>query len=190
MAFKDKFQEFYTIQVNNNILLRQVDPEKDLEAYHSIYSDTDLFRFYIGTIKKQGQIETVKSILHNQIKDFEKARMYTWTIADLETGTALGRIHLSNFECNHKIANIGYFLARDYWKKGIISACIQPVIEFGFSQLELERIYTTVHPDNIGSWKALEKNGFIREGLLRHCFNLNSGLSDCYMYSRLSTDGD
>ncbi len=188
MAFKDKFKNFQSLQVNDEYTLRQVEPEKDLQSYHEIYSDIDAFCFYEGALKKPPQIASTMKILKNQIKEFEKARVYSWTIAEIKTGKALGRILLSNFESNNKVANIGYWIGRNYWGKGIISKCIGPVVEFGFSYLELERIYTKVHTDNIASWKALEKNSFIREGLLRHCFEVDSGLYDCYMYSKLSTD--
>ena len=187
MAFKDNFVIFQELDVNERYLLRQVKPESDLDAYCDIYSDGELMKYYEGGTTTS-ENERVLLILKNQIKEFEKARVYAWTISDKKSGGALGRIHLSNFECDNKVANIGYFLNRDFWGRGIVSACIKPVVEFGFSMLHLERIYTTVHHDNIGSWKALEKNGFIREGLLRHCFNLKSGLCDCFMYSKLSTD--
>jgi RimJ/RimL family protein N-acetyltransferase len=188
MAFKEKFKKFQSLQVNDEYLLRQVNPEKDLKAYHEIYCDIDAFCFYVGALKETPEISRTMKILENQIKEFQKAKVYSWTIAEMKSGKALGRILLSNFESNNKIANIGYWIGRDSWGKGIISNCIKPVVEFGFSYLELERIYTTIHSDNIASWKALEKNGFIREGLLRHCFELHSGLCDCYMYSKLSTD--
>jgi len=186
--FKDKFVDFQSIRVNDSIYLRQVKPQEDLEAYFEIYADIDALRYYEGIGNKTPNRETVMAILNNQIKEFEKTRIYSWTITDGKTGKALGRILLSNFEGNNKLANIGYFLSRDSWEKGIISACVKAVTKFGFSYLELERIYTTVHPDNIASWKALENNGFLREGRLRHCFNLSDGLNDCYMYAKLSTD--
>ncbi len=187
MGFKDKFKEFQTLTVGDDIVLRQVDVENDLEEYFSIYSDTDLFRFYEARVKEGISKESVRVILNNQIKEFNTGRIYSWTIAD-KKNRALGRILLSDFDANNKIANIGYFLGRDSWGKSIISRCVASVVAFGFSYLELERIYTTVHIENIASWKALEKNGFTREGLLRHQFKAASGLSDCYMYAKLCTD--
>jgi ribosomal-protein-alanine N-acetyltransferase len=54
--------------------------------------------------------------------------------------------------------------------------------------MHLERIFTTVETNNIGSWKVLEKNGFLREGKLRHSMMLKDGLHDCYMYAILAED--
>ena len=187
MAFKDKFKTFQSLQTGTDIVLRQVNPETDLSAYFDIYSDAGAFIYYEG-YGNAPDMEHVKIILHNQIRDFEKARMYCWTIADSKTETVMGRIHLSDFENGNSCANIGYFLGREYWGKGVISICIAPVIRFGFDFLELERICTRVEVNNIASWKALEKNGFLREGTLRRTFQLSIGLHDCYIYAKLSTD--
>lgn len=188
MAFKDKFREFQNLTAEGGITLRQVDVERDFDAYLAIYRDADLFRYYLGGVTKLNIPEdTVRVILKNQLKAFKAMRMYIWTIAD-ENDCAAGQIFFSDFEANNKMANIGYFLSRSRWGHGIMSKCVDSVVRFGFDYLELERIYSTVHVDNIASWKVLEKNGFTREGTLRHAFNLPAGLSDCYMYSRLSTD--
>lgn len=186
-SFKDKFKDFQSLVTDIGITMRQVDTERDFDDYFAIYSDHDLFRYYEGGSKPGIKPETVRVILNNQIKEFNTGRIYSWTIAD-ENDHAIGRILLSNFEHNNKMANIGYFLARNRWNQGIITACIKPVVEFGFTYLELERIYSTVHVDNTASWRALEKNGFTREGLMRHAFNLPGGLCDCYLYARLSAD--
>ena len=187
MSFKNYFIKFQAIDANDDYILRQVKIENDLEAYHEIYSDADVMKYYEGGTTVTDK-ERVKTVLNNQIKEFEKARIYSWTIADKKTDTAIGRILLSNFESNNKIANLGYFIGKKHWGKGIASAIISPVVTFGFECLLLERIYARVAIDNIGSWKALEKNGFVKEGLIRHSFYLPDGLCDCYMYSRLFTD--
>jgi len=189
MSFKSKFEEFQTVNVNDSLILRKADPDKDCNAWCKMYRDEETFRYYGGIDGGDHRTpDGMKVILRNQNRDFEKVRMYAWVIADVKTDKALGRIHFSSFENNNKVANIGYWLGRESWGKGIMSACINSAVKFGFSYLELERIYTTVHIDNVGSWKALEKNGFLREGLLRHSFYLSKKLHDCYMYSRLHTD--
>lgn len=185
MAFKDYFKEFQNLEVNDLYCLRQADPDKDLDAFCEIYTDSEIWKYYgCDGCKDKSK---VKVTLNNTVKAFTKGNAYTWMIADKKTDKAIGRIHLSEFEFNNKIANIGYLLSRSYWGKGVISACISPVVNFGFDYLHLERIYTRVATENIGSWKALEKNGFTREGLLRHSFKQKDGLCDCYIYSILST---
>ena len=189
MSFKDKFKPFQNLIVNDDIILRQPCVETDLDANARMSVNSNIWKYYggSGSSNKKATAESVKpgvaKSLSNQIRFTEKGIIYVWTIADRHTCEAMGRIHLSNFEANNKIANIGYYLDEKYWNKGIMTACIKPVIDFGFSHLEFERIYSKIHIDNAASWRALEKNGFQREGLLRHCFVCPDGLSDCYIYA-------
>src|ERR1035437_5141294 len=125
MSFKDKFIDFQTLSVNDDLILRQVNPENDLQSYYEIYAHPDVFNYYSGN-QSTDDNERVKKILYNQINAFEKMREYIWTIADKKTDKALGRIHLSDFQLDNKAANIGYFIRKDCWGKGIASACIKP----------------------------------------------------------------
>lgn len=188
MTLKEIFAEFQPITVNEIIVLRQVNPEQDCEKYFEIYSDADALKYYLGYGKPPANLEQAKKIIQNQINAFEKCREYNWTIADRNTDEVLGRIILSDLQNNNTAANIGYFLDRKYWNKGIMTECVRAVVKFGFESLELERIFTSVEPNNIASIKVLEKNGFTKEGHLRHCFPLNDGLHDCLIYGKLFTD--
>ncbi|MGZ7136078.1 MAG: GNAT family N-acetyltransferase [Methanobacterium sp.] len=64
-------------------------------------------------------------------------------------------------------AEVGYWLGEDYWGKGIVSSALKGILEYGFNELDLERIYAVPLEQNIASRKVLEKNGFILEGILR-----------------------
>ena len=193
MAFKDYFKEHQSIQINKvgntglDIFLRRVNPEKDVENYLEIYSDAEVFEYLSGN-SPTPKLESVQKIIANEIKFFDNGSMYAWVITDAKSDKLIGKIFLTHFEYNNKVSSIGYFLNRRYWGGGIITECIKAVTKFGFEYLELERIYTTVSIDNPGSFKALEKSGFTREGMLRHCFDLKNKLGDCYMYSKLDTD--
>jgi len=188
MALKDHFEKFQPIVVNENIILRQVIPEMDYDKYFQIYNDSEALKYYQGYRKNLVDKVHIQNIIENQIKAFEKHREYNWTIADSSTNEALGRILLSDFQNHNTMANIGYFLDRKYWGKGIMTHCVRAVVSFAFKDLKLERIFSTIEVNNVASYKVLEKNGFLREGLLRHCFLLEDGLHDCYIYGKLSLD--
>jgi ribosomal-protein-alanine N-acetyltransferase len=56
------------------------------------------------------------------------------------------------------------------------------------SHEKLERIWTVCDLENIGSFKALEKSGFMREGILKKWLvlpALGQSARDCYIYSRV-----
>lgn len=92
-------------------------------------------------------------------------------------------IYVQNVD--NKIAEIGYCLNRDYWGKGYGTEVASLLIEFGFNDLKMHRIVATCDPENIGSWKIMEKNGMTREGVLRENKIIRGKWRDSYIYSIL-----
>lgn len=67
-----------------------------------------------------------------------------------------------------KNAELGYWLAEPYWGKGIISAAIKEVVDYAFETFDITRVFARPFGTNIGSQKALEKNGFVLEARLQN----------------------
>lgn len=85
-------------------------------------------------------------------------------------------------------AELGYVLTRKYWGKGYATQAIKLALETGFEDLNVERIEAFVDPSNIGSQRVLEKNGFLREGLLKNYIIQKGKLKDRYIYSFLKSN--
>ena len=62
------------------------------------------------------------------------------------------------------------------------------VSAWGLSLPEIHRLELYVEPSNEGSWRAAERAGYVREGLLRSWQPVGGHRRDMYMYSRLFTD--
>lgn len=59
---------------------------------------------------------------------------------------------------------IGYVMHKDYWNRGYMSRVLKEVIAFAFEYLHLEYLDIRHHPDNVGSRRVIEKNGFTYVG--------------------------
>ncbi|WP_308216597.1 GNAT family N-acetyltransferase [Pseudalkalibacillus decolorationis] len=79
-------------------------------------------------------------------------------------------------------------LAKEYWKKGIISEAMQAVLGYGFAEMNLMRVQALVEPLNIASQKLMENNSFVKEGLLRKYEYTVGKFDDLYMYSLLKDE--
>lgn len=78
----------------------------------------------------------------------------------------VGGIGLDAIHERHK-AELGYWLGRKYWGQGMMTVAVRLMVDYGFQQLKLARIYAHVFPFNKASARVLEKAGFSYEGLLR-----------------------
>jgi len=85
-------------------------------------------------------------------------------------------------------AELGYWIARPWWNRGIASHAARAVIEYGFTQLGLTRITAHHMLNNPSSGRVLEKAGMQREGLLRQHVRKWGEFHDVVLYGILATD--
>lgn len=77
---------------------------------------------------------------------------------------------------------IGYWLGEPFWGHGIISKAIAMIIPYIFTYFDIHKIFAEVFSENIGSQKALEKNGFVKEGILKNHVYKNGQFHDIIIY--------
>ncbi|NHJ21987.1 MAG: N-acetyltransferase [Candidatus Lokiarchaeota archaeon] len=71
----------------------------------------------------------------------------------------------------------------EYWGQKIGEEVIALMIEYAFSELNFFKLHAGVISANIGSWKCIEKNGFIREAILRNETYVHGKYYDYFIYS-------
>ncbi|OFX40003.1 MAG: GNAT family N-acetyltransferase [Bacteroidetes bacterium GWE2_41_25] len=87
-----------------------------------------------------------------------------------------------------KNVEIGYYLAEDYWGKGIMTRAIMAATSYSFRQFDIVRVYAEPFADNPGSRRALEKAGFSLEATLKQNVIKNGIIKDSCIYSVLKED--
>jgi ribosomal-protein-alanine N-acetyltransferase len=73
-----------------------------------------------------------------------------------------------DFYC--KNAEMGYWIAEEYWGNGIVPAAIKLMVDYGFKTFDITRIYARTFDTNIKSQRVLEKTGFTLEAELKETF--------------------
>lgn len=79
-------------------------------------------------------------------------------------------------------AEIGYFLGRGFWGRGLATAAVRAFVAHLWSSFDLERLYAGVFSGNPSSVKVLEKAGFQREGILRRHVCKNGVFRDEWVF--------
>ncbi len=82
-----------------------------------------------------------------------------------------------------KNAEIGYWIAESFWGKGLISIAIPMIVDYGFDQLGLTRIYAHVFGFNDASKRVLLKAGFSLDYIASQAVIKNGLIIDEYRYS-------
>ncbi len=85
-------------------------------------------------------------------------------------------------------ASIGYFVDKKRWGRGLATEMVQALINYGFEQLHLHRIYGNCDAENPATRRVLEKVGMRQEGILRqHCLR-SYGWADVCFYGILRSE--
>ncbi|WP_379084350.1 GNAT family N-acetyltransferase [Pedobacter sp. UC225_65] len=98
-----------------------------------------------------------------------------------EVAGSIGVHPQADFYC--KNAEMGYWIAEDYWGLGIVPSAIKLMINYGFSTFDITRIYARTFDTNIKSQKVLEKTGFKLEAELKETFYKNGTVYDEMVYA-------
>ncbi|HEY1555146.1 MAG TPA: GNAT family protein [Kofleriaceae bacterium] len=85
-------------------------------------------------------------------------------------------------------AELGYWLGAEEWGKGYATEAGAAMLELGFRELRLERIYAHVLAGNAASCRVLDKLGMIAEGIRRNHVRKGRRLHDVHLYGLLRTE--
>jgi ribosomal-protein-alanine N-acetyltransferase len=91
-------------------------------------------------------------------------------------GLTIGKSHL---------AEIGYWLAKPYWGRGIMTAVVRTLCDFALANFGLGKIRAHVFADNAASAKVLAKCGFREEGYLRRHYLKDGRYLDARLFALL-----
>lgn len=89
---------------------------------------------------------------------------------------------------HRQTAELGYYIAEEYWGKGIMTEAVKLLCEYIFSHTDIIRIYAEPFAHNIGSQRVLEKAGFQYEGTLRANAVKNGEVMDMKMYAKVKSN--
>ncbi|MFX1573816.1 MAG: GNAT family N-acetyltransferase [Promethearchaeota archaeon] len=98
----------------------------------------------------------------------------------------LGDVGLFDINWFDKKAFIGLLIGeKEYWNKGIGTEAIKLTTNYGFKELNLNKLYATVYAPNKASCRCFEKNHFIKEAILKNDTFIENKYLDLYFYSIL-----
>jgi RimJ/RimL family protein N-acetyltransferase len=97
----------------------------------------------------------------------DEGRLYAFGLEERATpGALVGGIGLT-VERDHDRAELGYWLGRSFWGRGLATEAGAAVLGFAFEELGLERVFASCLGSNDRSRHVLEKLGFRAEGVFR-----------------------
>jgi [ribosomal protein S5]-alanine N-acetyltransferase len=156
----------------------------DASAIAERAGDRQVARFLIA-VPSPYPVSLATRWITARIAWWPQARGITLAIARRASpATLLGTVSLRRFHRDRR-AELGYWLGADAWGSGLATEAADAMIDFGFRELGLERIYAQVLEGNDASCRVLDKLGMMNEGIRRRHVRKGKRLCDVSMYGLL-----
>ncbi|WP_321418463.1 GNAT family protein [uncultured Methanomethylovorans sp.] len=130
-------------------------------------------------------IEDARRFIHLCRQNEDTSRAFAIVI----DGTVAGSIGAYFKENVHrKNAELGYYLAEEYWGKGLMPKVVRCMTQYLFENFNIIRVYAQPFGKNTASRKVLEKSGFRLEAVLKSNIIKNNIVQDGCIYAILKDE--
>ena len=118
---------------------------------------------------------------------YESGELANFAITLREGKDLIGAIGLA-VDRRFDRAELGYWIGAPYWNRGYCTEAGHALLAFGFTELNLNRIYSSYLARNPASGRVMHKLGMVREGLCRQHVKKWGRYEDLVLYAILKED--
>lgn len=173
-------------KITSDIEIKPIAPENTAELFAMVNKNREHLKTFLPWLDMNTKEEHTRSFIDTCVKQYEKDGSIMFAV--FYQGNLVG---MNGFHPIHKanlVGSIGYWLDQDHCGKGITTKVVKKIIDFGFRELNLNRIEINCATENIGSNQVAKKMGLKYEGTRRQVEWLYDRFVDHNCYSILRSE--
>ncbi len=173
----------FPVLTTERLVLRCMEPHDDA-ALFAMRSDERTMQ-HIGR-PRATTIDDARALIERITAERMAGTGITWTITRKGDDGLIGTIGYYRMKLEHFRGEVGYMLAPDHWRQGLMSEALDAAVQCGFQRFGLHSIEAITDPGNIASNALLKRCGFVREGLFKENYFWNGRFFDSAVWSRMA----
>ncbi len=177
--------DYYRMETER-VLIRPYN-DADAEGVFKVVSQREIYLTTIN-IPHPYPRENVNFWIDFTRKNMKYGLGYEFGIFDKLSADYIGNIGIVNISKQNNHGEMTYFIDSAKWQQGYATEAVWQLLDFGFNQLELERVAGRCIRTNTASSRVMEKCGFIWEGTARHEVVKEGIYKDVNRYAILAGD--
>ena len=170
-------------EVNEHVKLKILEEREADQLFKLVDSNRNYLAEFLPFVEHTKRVEDSKHFIHSALQQFIDGNGFhcgIWSNKEL-----IGVIGLHYLDLVNKTTSIGYYLAEDFQKKGIMTKCTKALIRYVYEEYDINRIEIRMSTKNKKSRAIPIRLGFTQEGILRSNERLQGEFSDSYVFSLL-----
>ncbi|MDQ0162102.1 GNAT family N-acetyltransferase [Bacillus alveayuensis] len=176
----------FRLSVDENTYIHLIQIQHANELFELINQNRKHLRRWLPWVDNMVSPMDCHSIIPMWIEQFVKNNGFHGGIRYKEK--LVGMIGLHYIDWQNRKTSIGYYLAKKYEGKGIVTKSVSTVLHYIFEELHLNRVEIRCGVNNNKSRAIPERLGFQKEGVLREEEWLHHQFHDIALYSMLQKD--
>ncbi|MGA2117561.1 MAG: GNAT family N-acetyltransferase [Bryobacteraceae bacterium] len=133
----------------------------DWTAFRPIATDAEVMRYITGGVPWSD--DRIRSFVVRQIELYRTRGFCRWKLMEKPTGNLIGFCGVGIWRDGLEL-EIGWWLARAYWGRGLASEAAAGALDDAFERAGLERVVSIAMPENRASIRIMEKLGLQFDG--------------------------
>lgn len=141
------------------LILREF-KEEDVPFLYEIFSDAHTMAYYPAPFT----FEKTQNWVKKSQDRYQKDGYGLWAVCLKETQKCIGDCGLVKQEVDGRTeVEIGYHINKNYWSRGFASEAAKACKEYGFNDLNIDKLISIIDPRNTASVRVAEKIGLNKE---------------------------
>ncbi|AMQ18037.1 GNAT family N-acetyltransferase [Thermococcus peptonophilus] len=152
------------VVIKGKLVSLAVPTKDDVRRAWLWYNDRDVRRFLSdpdGLFFFEDELEWYEAVRRG------KRENRVFTVLETSSKSPVGFVGLHKINHKDGHAELGYFIAKEYWNRGYATEAVELALKYAFEWLNLRKVYARVYEPNIASIRVLEKNGFELVGRMK-----------------------
>ncbi|HHG3305167.1 TPA: GNAT family N-acetyltransferase [Vibrio parahaemolyticus] len=170
----------FTVEVEEGLELALVEPKFASKYLEIVSSQRDYLGEWLSWPPHAENEEFFLGFIKKSLHDYADGK--SLVCAMMYQSEVVGNISFNTINHDLQKIEIGYWLRRDLQGKGIVSKSLSKLIDYAFTELDMQKIQISAAVDNQASRRVCERLGFKLEGIITRAENLNGKVVDHAVY--------
>ncbi len=154
------------LAIEAGLILKSMNIDDAEPLLDCIRENTEHLQTWIPWINPQSHLVQVQDFIHQQLQALEHQEGLMLGL--YQDDVLIGMAGLQDWNHQLGMAELGFWISKRYLNKGIMRKAVKRLLQFGFRDMQLQRITATFPISNSRAHKLLENTGFKVEGVLRN----------------------
>jgi len=176
----------FQLEIESGLALKPLELSDADALFRMIDQSREHLREYLAFVDLTESADDTRAFVKETVQ--ANAEQKSFVVVILVGDEVAGLTGFNQINRMNKSAELGYWLGAPFVRKGVMSKAVRAVIDYGFTELGLNRVELRAATRNQASRGVAEKLNFVNEGTVREAEWVNDRFVDHVIYGMLKRE--